>query len=238
MRYALAALVFIGLWVAIAVGIGVGGSLFKTPSTEQTGKESGGSRDQQQPSLQCFLGYTIFQEDFEYTDDIVNHGWVRLSTAGSTLTQPDIVTQGSLALKMSDSSSSSVSAYTHTIPTLGEDFQFDFDLLTEQYGQRVGIQLWGGRFQGINVELSDQDNRKFRIQDEYYFVHQLNKWYHVRLMVKPAMQSFDAYVDDMNNPLAKDIKFFEASFGTIAIATATGGTGAGYWDSIAIKKCL
>ena len=204
--------------------------------------EAASPRDQQKPSATCTPGDTVFQEDFEYAADITNHGWIQLSTAGSAQTQPDIVAQGSRALRLNDQSSSASTVYARSISTLEGDFQIEFLLRTEQYGQSVVLQLWGNptsvesRFAGIGVELSD-NNRSFRVQDTYYFVHQLNKWYRVKLMVRPALQSFDVYVDDMNFPLAKNIKFLGTSFNRITMGTATGGTGSGYWDGIVIRNC-
>ena len=203
-------------------------------------KESAPPKDQQK-AIACTPGDIVFLEDFEYTDDIVNHGWMQVSTAGPAQTQSDVVAQGSRALRLSDFSNSAPNVYTHTLPVMSGNFQVDYYLRTEQYGQAVMLALQGdqgvvdGQAKGIATELSDNVNRNFRVQDTFYFNHRLAQWYHVRLMVRPASRSFDVYVDDMDKPLAANQKFLDSLFNRMLIHTATAGTGAGYWDNIVIK---
>jgi hypothetical protein len=199
--------------------------------------------DQQKAIATCSPGDIIFQDDFEYADSITNHDWISVSAAGVAQTQTDIVAVGSSGLKLNDVSSSAPNTYIHSLPILNGNFQIDYYVRTEQYGQTVLLALLGdqgvidGQLKGIRTELSDNINRGFFAQNTPYFVYQLNKWYHIRLVVRTQSQSFDIYVDDMDKPLATNLKFLDRLFNTILIQTATAGVGPGYWDDIVVR-CL
>ena len=189
------------------------------------------------------MNYLFYQDNFEYADALTGHGWLSISTAGIAQTQTAIVAEGSKALKMDDLGNSVLNYYVHPLPILNGNFQVDYYARTEQYGQTVALYLQGdqgvvdGQSKGIRTELSDNVDRGFRAQNTPYFAYQLNKWYHIRLVVMPMRQSFDVYVDNMNTPLATNLKFLDTLFDRLALSTATAGTGPGYWDGISIK-CL
>jgi len=203
--------------------------------------------DQSKPTLACTPGDVVFEEefedDFEMVHGIAGHGWIPLSVSGAAQTQPTIFAKGLRALRIDDPSGNLANLYQHALPSFAGNFQVDFYLRAGQYGLPVSLYLQGnqgvpdGQVRGIVAELSDNANRDFRVQKAFYFPYQLNKWYHIRLVVRTSLQSFDTYVDDMSNPLERNIKVLDTSFDRISVGTGTAGTGAGYWDGITIT-CL
>jgi len=190
--------------------------------------------------LSCSNPFSVFEDSFEYTDSIKNHGWIQISTAGGEATQETVAAIGERALRLEDVSSDSENRYIRPMPLQNATFQIDFYLRSEQEGQVVLLAIWGnefpnGRDNGILAELSD--NNRLRIQNRMFFTFELNTWYHVRLVVSPEEGSFDVYVDDMVMPLVIDVPFTDVFFDKILIHTATGGTGTGYWDGILLQKC-
>lgn len=203
------------------------------------------SRDRRVVNDACAPGSIVFQEGFEYADSIANHGWITSNVAGPASTQTAIVAEGTRALKLNDDSTGAATSYIRSLPRLATNFQIDYYLRAERYEQVVGLNLAGDlinipRIGGVRThvrtELSDA-NRSFYVQDTPFFTYELNRWYHIKLVVRPSMQNLDVYVDNMEVPLARNIQFSDASFNILSIGTATAGIGSGYWDGITIR-CL
>lgn len=190
--------------------------------------------------LSCSNPSIVFQESFEYINSIEDHGWAAFSNAGVEEAQELVAVVGERALRLDDSSSETNNLYVRTMPLQLTTFQVDFFLRSEQRGQVVQLSIWGSEYPngidgGILIELSE--NNRLRIQDRMFFTFELNKWYHVRLIISPETHRFVAYVEDMSIPIATDLPVKDTFLDRFAIATATAGVGAGFWDGIVVQEC-
>jgi len=195
-------------------------------------------------TIPCTPEKVLFKEEFEYWQPFTDKGWVPLGVEGKAGTQAGVVAVGLRALEIQDADPNTAPVYMRLLPRINGTFLVDFYLRAEKYGQSVGLDLIGegevpgGGFGRITLELSDNPNNSFRIQDKFFFKYELERWYHVRLIVRTSTQVIDVYVDDMQTPLDRGLRFSATSFMRLLVLTSQAGVGSGYWDNIVIQNCI
>ncbi|MGG1514295.1 polysaccharide lyase 8 family protein [Paenibacillus oryzisoli] len=174
-------------------------------------------------------------EDFNaQTTGAAPSGWTLTGTGGTALVAnvPDSVNK---SLKLTDTSTTQKIEAAKSFSVSGDIYTVEFDVMSAQTNMLSAFYLSGNAgLQAVTVAFDETGHvytyygaTKTTIQ-----TYSANTWYHIKIVARPADDTFDLYIDNVLKSANQSLKNDVTSLTNVKVATATAQTGTVYWDNI------